>query len=71
MLTVIKRIKGLGVFGDFTAPADLPPFARYNIIYGENGSGKTTLSRLFAALEAGAHTDHADLEYTIESKPAR
>ena len=68
MLTAIKRIKGFGVFGDFTAPADLPAFARYNIIYGENGSGKTTLSRLFAALEAGTHTDYADLEYTIESQ---
>ncbi|PZX47621.1 wobble nucleotide-excising tRNase [Cereibacter changlensis] len=68
MLITIKRIKGLGVFGDFTAPADLPAFARYNIIYGENGSGKTTLSRLFAALEAGAHADYADLEYMIESQ---
>lgn len=68
MLTAVKRIKGLGVFGDFTAPNDLPPFARYNIIYGENGSGKTTLSRLFALLEAGANPEFADLEYALDSQ---
>lgn len=68
MLTSIKRIKGLGVFGDFAAPADLPPFARYNIIYGENGSGKTTLSRLFAVLEAGTHNEFAALEYALDSQ---
>lgn len=68
MLTGIKRIKGLGVFGDFTAPGDLPPFARYNIVYGENGSGKTTLSRLFAVLETGAHPEFADLQYALDSQ---
>jgi len=65
MLTAIKKIKGLGVFGDFTAAADLPAFKRFNLIYGENGSGKTTLSRLFTALQTGAHTDYPDLDYSI------
>jgi wobble nucleotide-excising tRNase len=68
MLTGIKRIKGLGVFGDFAAPSDLPPFARYNIIYGENGSGKTTLSRLFGVLEVGTHPEFAELEYALDSQ---
>ena len=68
MLTGIKRIKGLGVFGDFTAPNDLPSFARYNIIYGVNGSGKTTLSRLFAVLNTGAHPEFASLEYALDSQ---
>ena len=68
MLTGIKRIKGLGVFGDFTAALDLPPLARYNIVYGENGSGKTTLSRLLAVLEMGAHPEFAELEYALDSQ---
>ena len=68
MLTAVKRIKGLGVFSDFTASNDLPPFARYNIIYGENGSGKTTLSRLFAVLESGVHPEFASLEYAFDSQ---
>ena len=65
MITAIKRIKGLGVFDDFTAANDLPQFKRFNLIYGENGSGKTTLSRLFTALERGEHTEYPTLEYTI------
>lgn len=42
-----KKIKSFGVFDNYSSPTTLPPFARYNIIYGENGAGKTTLSRLF------------------------
>ena len=68
MLTGLKRIKGLGVFGNFAAPSDLPPFARYNIIYGENGSGKTTLSRLFAVLDTGTHPEFTGLEYALNSQ---
>ena len=68
MLTGIKKIKGLGVFSNFAASSDLPPFARYNIIYGENGSGKTTLSRLFALLDTGSHPEFTDLEYALDSQ---
>ncbi|UZW58239.1 AAA family ATPase (plasmid) [Sphingobium sp. JS3065] len=68
MLTQIKKIKGLGVFGDYAAAADFPAFGRYNVVYGENGSGKTTLSRLLACLESGEHPDHPDLEFTVESQ---
>ena len=56
-LPIIKRIaslKGLGVFRNFAAPADLPDFQRHNLIYGFNGSGKTILSRVFASLGEGA-----------------
>uniref|UniRef100_A0A9E7ZVU3 AAA family ATPase n=1 Tax=Bosea sp. NBC_00436 TaxID=2969620 RepID=A0A9E7ZVU3_9HYPH len=67
MLTQIKKIKSLGVFDNYTASAALPAFGRFNVVYGENGSGKTTLSRLLACLEAGAHPDHPDLEYAVES----
>ncbi len=65
VLSSIKKIKGLGVFGDFTAPADLPKMKRVNVIYGDNGSGKTTLSNLFTALVEGSHPEHADLDYLV------
>lgn len=67
MLTRIRKIKGLGVFDNYTPPADFPAFGRYNVVYGENGAGKTTLSRLLGCLEAGEHSDHPELEFTIES----
>ena len=47
----VSRLRDYGVFRDFTWPAELSGFGRYNLIYGWNGSGKTTLSRLFRALE--------------------
>lgn len=68
MLTQIKKLKGFGVFGDYAAAAELKPFKRFNVIYGENGSGKTTLSRLLGCLEVGEHPDHPDLEFTIDSQ---
>ena len=55
-LSTVKRIaslKGLGVFHDVGAPADLPDFQQHCLLYGFNGSGKTTLSRVFRSLEAG------------------
>lgn len=53
MLKGIKKIKGLGVYGDYAPPAGLAEFGIKNLIYGWNYSGKTTLSRLFAHLERG------------------
>lgn len=51
LITKISRLKHPGVLRDFTWPADLPSFGRFNLIYGWNGHGKTTLSRVFRALE--------------------
>lgn len=51
LITNISRLRHPGVLRDFSWPADLPSFGRYNLIYGWNGSGKTTLSNLFRALE--------------------
>lgn len=51
LVTKITRLRHPGVLRDFTWPADLPNFARYNLIYGWNGTGKTTISNLFRALE--------------------
>ncbi len=65
MLTSIKKIKNLGVFGDYCESPGIKAFSRYNLIYGENGSGKTTLSRLFLALNNGAHPEYPDLEFSV------
>lgn len=51
LITKIARLKHPGVLRDFTWPANLPSFGRFNLIYGWNGSGKTTLSRVFRAIE--------------------
>lgn len=51
LVTKICRLRHPGVLRDFSWPADLPTFGRYNLIYGWNGSGKTTISNLFRALE--------------------
>lgn len=67
MLVSIKKIKGLGIFSDFSAPAELQKLKRYNVFYGDNGTGKTTLSNLFAALPEGTHADHPDLDYSFET----
>ena len=68
MLTSIKKIKNLGVFGDYSQAPDIKAFSRYNLIYGENGSGKTTLSRLFSALNDGVHPEYPLLEFTIDAE---
>ncbi len=47
----ISRLRGYGVFRDFSWPTNLTDFGRYNLIYGWNGSGKTTLSRLLRDIE--------------------
>ena len=52
MLKSIEKIKGLGVYQNYSKPADTQEFGIKNLIYGWNYSGKTTLSRLFAQIEA-------------------
>jgi wobble nucleotide-excising tRNase len=50
-ITKISRLVHPGVIRDFTWPAGLQAFGRFNLIYGRNGSGKTTISRVFRCLE--------------------
>jgi wobble nucleotide-excising tRNase len=52
-LTNIPKIKGYRIFRDFSWPADLSTFGRYNLIFAANGSGKTTLSYLMHLIERG------------------
>jgi wobble nucleotide-excising tRNase len=68
MLRKISKIKHFGVFGDYTWDSALPPFERYNVIYGDNGSGKTTLSRLLDCLKDGEHSEFPELEFKIETQ---
>lgn len=68
MLTHIKKIKSLGVFDNYSAPSELKPFDRFNVIFGENGSGKTTLSRLLASLQTGEHRDYPKLEFEVDTQ---
>ncbi len=50
-LQSINRIRYCPSFVDFQPATDLPPFAKYNLIYGWNGSGKTSLSRILRSFE--------------------
>lgn len=51
-ISTVRRISRCGIFKNYSpAAGTLPPFARYNLVYGWNYSGKTSLSRVFGALE--------------------
>ena len=64
----IKEIKELGLFSQYKWDESLPPFKKYNVIYGWNGSGKTTLSNLFYYLEKKELPQFPNLQYKIESQ---
>ncbi len=68
MLKSIQKIKGLGVYSDYTKPAGTQDFAVKNLIYGWNYSGKTSLSRLFSLLETKqSNPDLASCAFTFET----
>ncbi len=64
-ITLIEKIKGVGVFPNFAWPNNLEHFKAFNLIYGWNGCGKTTLSRLFRYLE---HNDFLPEDWELEFK---
>lgn len=47
----LTRLDEYGIFRDFTWPATLTSFNRFNLVYGWNGTGKTTLSRLLRSVQ--------------------
>jgi wobble nucleotide-excising tRNase len=64
----IAKIKGLGVYEDYTKPNDTKDFGVKNLIYGWNYSGKTTLSRLFSLLESKtANPDLKGCSFSFET----
>lgn len=68
MLRSIQKIKGLGVYSDYTKPAGTQDFAVKNLIYGWNYSGKTSLSRLFSLIEAKqSNPDLVGCTFTFET----
>lgn len=68
MIKGISRIKGLGVYNNYTKPTGTQDFGIKNLIYGWNYSGKTTLSRLFAQLEAKKQNpDLSGCEFSFET----
>lgn len=68
MIKGISKIKGLGVFENYTKPGGMQEFGVKNLIYGWNYSGKTTLSRLFAQLESKTlNPDLSGCSFTIEA----
>ena len=62
----INRIRRHRIFNDFTWPADLESFGRFNLIYGWNGSGKTTLSNILRALQLRTAIEEGDVSYEID-----
>lgn len=56
MIKRIEKVHGLGIFQNFTAPAELNDFQKFNVVYGNNGSGKTTLSNLFRTISPSDDT---------------
>ena len=70
-MTTIQRISRLihpSVLRDFTWPAELPNFGRWNLIYGWNGSGKTTLSRIFRHLENQTQPMHGRVSLRVDGR---
>lgn len=70
-ITKIARLKHAGVLRDFTWPAELPTFGRFNLLYGWNGTGKTTLSRIFRALEVRQPPPVGEVELSIDDVNVR
>jgi len=68
MIKGIAKIQGLGVYENYTKPADAQEFGVKNLIYGWNYSGKTTISRLFAQLESRTpNQDLSGCSFTFET----
>lgn len=62
-ITRINLIRHHRIFRDFSWPAELPDFARFNVIYGWNGTGKTTLSSIFSHLQKKQPILEGEIEF--------
>ncbi|WP_122745823.1 AAA family ATPase [Pseudomonas viridiflava] len=66
MIIAIQKLKGFGIFKDYTN-ISTQDFGRYNLIYGWNGTGKSTLSNLLSSLEKKAHNSRfPESKYSIK-----
>ncbi|TET44728.1 hypothetical protein E3J62_09550 [candidate division TA06 bacterium] len=66
----VRKIKSLKYrcFTDFSWPASLAEFARYNLLYGWNGSGKTTLTNLFRTMEKRESLAEGEAKVVVEGR---
>lgn len=72
MIKNIEKIKGLGVYQNYSKTAGTKDFVSKNLIYGWNYSGKTTLSRLFAQLETkspNSDLDGCEFTFATDDQP--
>lgn len=60
------KVRGHRIFKNFTWPATLEEFGRFNLIYGWNGTGKTTLSGLFRSIQAGTGVLEGDVDFVFD-----
>lgn len=67
-ITRLAKIKQHRIFEDFTWPAGLPDFVRFNLIYGWNGTGKTTLSNLFHHLQSKQTVTEGEVQFRIDDR---
>lgn len=66
-----SRLRGCGIFRDFSWPSDLQDFDRFNLIYGWNGTGKSTLGRLLRKLEQCAPPPLGDVTLQVDGHSVR
>ena len=57
MIRRLARVRDFGCFHDFSWPADLVHFKKFNLIFGWNYSGKTTFARALRCFELMKHHD--------------
>lgn len=67
-ITRFHRITGHRIFHDFSWPADLDDFKRFNLIYGWNGSGKSTLAKLFRSLQLRSAITEGTVVFRIDGR---
>lgn len=65
-LEKFAKISGHRIFRDFTWPGELPPFAKFNLIYGWNGSGKTTISGLLRSLQTATALKEGQVDFVFD-----
>jgi wobble nucleotide-excising tRNase len=64
----LHRISGHRIFQDFSWPATLADFRRFNLIYGWNGSGKSTLGNLFRSLQMRTVITEGTVVFRIDGR---
>lgn len=68
-ITRIRKARNYRIFRDFTWPAGLSDFGRFNVIYGWNGVGKTSMSNIFRHLQNKAVLTEGDVEIQVDQTP--